>query len=225
MENTKIDALFVDRDGTLIEDKHYLSDPAGVCLLGNVAASLKIIQEQGIRIFIVTNQSGIGREYFAEKDFFACQAELEKQLRAFGVTITDTAFCPHDPSNQNTQNNQNSQNEQGNSNSQNKNCNCRKPNLGMWEQLSAKHDLVASRCAMIGDKKEDVGFGLNAGFALSALIATGKGMDSAKKLGITFTDKAQAFLPHLISETPLVNSNSQCVSVQNFADFTRFLFS
>ena len=265
MENAPIkipfDAIFVDRDGTLIEDKHYLSDPTGVCLLPHVAESLKKIQDHGIKIFIVTNQSGIGRGYFTEKDFFACQKELEKQLNTFGVTITDTAFCPHDPSapckphnsckshnpcgtsdtnnpsnlsdrnNLNISNIQNAcnskriQNKQGDSNPQNKNCDCRKPHVGMWEQLSKKHGLVAFRCAMIGDKKEDVGFGLNAGFALSALIATGKGVESAEKLGITFTDEAQIFSSHIIPEATPINTNSQCASVQNFADFTKFLFS
>ena len=231
MENVPIkipfDAIFVDRDGTLIEDKHYLSDPAGVYLLPHVAESLKKIQEHGIKIFIVTNQSGIGRGYFTEKDFFACQKELEKQLNGFGVFVTDTAFCPHSPcgtSDTNNPSNLSDRSNLNNSNPQNKNCDCRKPYIGMWEQLSKKHGLVASKCVMIGDKKEDVGFGLNAGFALSALIATGKGVDSAEKLGITFTDEAQIFSSHIISEATPINTNSQCVSVQNFADFTKFLF-
>lgn len=202
MKKAQIKTLFVDRDGTLIEDKHYLSDPAGICLLPKVAESLKKIQEQGIDIFIVTNQSGIGRGYFAEKDLMDCQKELEKQLNLFGVNIIDTAFCPHDPS---------------------ENCHCRKPHSGMWEQLSAKHGLVASQCAMIGDKKEDVGFGIGVGFALSALVATGKGVDSAEKLGITFTHQAQEFSPCLISNNIPVDSETKCISVQNFEDFIEYL--
>jgi len=223
MKNTQIEALFVDRDGTLIEDKHYLSDPASVCLLPHVAESLKKIHEQGIKIFIVTNQSGIGRGYFTEKEFFACQAELEKQLNAFGVVITESAFCPHNPIISNDFSTTSDTNVSSDSHNSSENCHCRKPNIGMWEQLSTKHGLIASKCAMIGDKKADVGFGLNAGFALSCLVATGKGRDSAEKLGISFAGKVQAFLPSVISDVAPINIHSQCISAQNFEDFTEFL--
>ena len=235
MNHTKIEALFVDRDGTLIEDKHYLSDPQGVQLLEHVGESLKNIRAQGIKIFIVTNQSGIGRGYFAESDFFACQKELERQLSAFDVHITDTAFCPHDP-------NPPLNPKDG--------CTCRKPQIGMWEKIAKEHHLDASKCAMIGDKKEDVGFGVNAGFALSCLVATGNGLNHAERLGITFKNEASIFSASLLSDIEInidetsisehgtsdiqctrkingvndkTGTKTQCMSAQTFADFAKYL--
>ncbi len=76
--------LFADRDGTLILDKHYLSDPAQVELFPGVSNSLKLLQDNAIKIFVVTNQSGIGRGYFSENDFFACQEALKFHLQKKG---------------------------------------------------------------------------------------------------------------------------------------------
>lgn len=172
-----IEAIFVDRDGTLIEDKHYLSDPQGVTLLPHVGETLKKLQDMGKKIFIVSNQSGIGRGYFPERDFHACQQELYRQLAVFGVSIEDTAFCPHDPSKLHYSEFECVEM-----------CDCRKPNIGMWHQLEDKYHLKASACVMIGDKKEDLGFAINAGFAGAFLVATGKGLKSVNELGLVSSD-------------------------------------
>lgn len=155
--------LFADRDGTLIVDRHYLSDPEQVELFPQVGQALKSLQDRGIDTFIVTNQSGIGRGYFTEKEFFACQDKLAELLKHEGVRIADYAYCPHAPD---------------------ENCACRKPLPGMWERLSAQYGLTPQECVMIGDKKEDVLFGMNAGFSASCLVLTGKGEKTAKEYGI-----------------------------------------
>ena len=125
-----ITTLFFDRDGTLIEDCHYLSDPNGVTLLPQVKRALQEIAKAGIRIFVVTNQSGIGRGYFSIDDYKACEARLDALLAPSNVTITATAFCPHAPDEE---------------------CTCRKPDVGMWETLSHTYNLKAEECAMVGD--------------------------------------------------------------------------
>ncbi len=198
----KIQALFVDRDGTLIEDKHYLSDPKGVCLLPTVGEALQKIVAQGIRIFVVTNQSGIGRGYFQVQDLVACQEELAHQLKEFGVVICDTAYCPHSPEEA---------------------CECRKPSLGMWEQVQKTHNLDPQLCAMIGDKKEDVAFGLNANFAVSALVSTGKGQDVAQKLGLEFGETTKEFSASIIDEC-FVKSTTTCFTAQRFSDVVDYFF-
>ena len=92
-----LDAVFLDRDGTLIEDPGYLSNPADVVLLPGAADAVRALNEAGIPAILITNQSGIGRGYYSEADFQAVQAELERQLSAHGARLDDVYFCPHDP--------------------------------------------------------------------------------------------------------------------------------
>ena len=157
-------ALFLDRDGTIIEDRHYLADPDGVELLPGAGAALGRLCAAGCRLFVVTNQSGIGRGYFGENEFLACQHRLDELLRPFGAAIADFRYCPHTPS---------------------EHCKCRKPGTDMWESLRAAHGLNTAQCVMVGDKTEDLLFGVNAGFAASCLVLTGKGEDKARELGWT----------------------------------------
>ena len=126
---------------------------------------------------MVTNQSGIGRGYFREEDFLACQNRLEELLRPFGAAIAAVRHCPHEPS---------------------AGCACRKPGTGMWESLRAAHGLNPAECVMAGDKTEDLLFGLNAGFAASCLVLTGKGESRARELGWVLPegrDAAECRLP------------------------------
>ncbi len=158
-----IQYFFADRDGTLIVDKHYLCDPDQVELFPQAGYALKLLQDRAVRTYVVTNQSGIGRGYFSETEFFACQDRLAELLSREGVRLGDYAYCPHAPE---------------------ENCTCRKPRLGMWERLRAQYGMDPRQCVMIGDKKEDVLFGINAGFAYSCLVLTGKGKKTAEDFGL-----------------------------------------
>ncbi len=162
-----ITAVFLDRDGTIIEDRSYLGDPAGVTPLPGSVAGLARLAARGLRLFIVTNQSGIGRGYFNLDDYLACRARLNEILAASGVHISDEAFCPHDPD---------------------AGCACRKPALGMWEGLRDRHLLNPENCIIIGDKAGDLEFGYAAGFALSILVLTGEGQKTATRLGVSLSD-------------------------------------
>ncbi len=144
-----IDTLFLDRDGTVIEDGHYLSDPGKIRLIPSAAEGLRLLADEGFRFFIVTNQSGIGRGYFSTADYARCERRLAELLAEQGISIEDTAYCPHAP-------------EDG--------CACRKPATGMWRGLARKHGLRAENCAMAGDSERDVLFGVRAGFAAACLI-------------------------------------------------------
>lgn len=153
----------IDRDGTIIVEKHYLRDPDQVELVPGSAAALKRLSEAGVKLFVVTNQSGIGRGYYAEEDFRAVQERLAELLAPHGVAFTAVAFCPHAPGDC---------------------CECRKPATGMWEELRAAHGLEPSRTAMIGDNASDVAFGRAALLAESVLVLTGHGERFAQKLGL-----------------------------------------
>lgn len=176
-----ITTLFLDRDGTIIEDRHYLSDPNGVTLLPEAGEALSRLAGQGIQIFIVTNQSGIGRGYFSTEEYLACEARLDALLQDYGVTVIATAHCPHAP-------------DKGS-------CSCRKPHIGMWEQLRDAHGLKAEECVMVGDKMADINFGRNAGFAASILVLTGKGVKTAQDYGFTKGIQLPACsTPHFVAE-------------------------
>lgn len=156
--------LLLDRDGTLIEDKHYLADPAGVVLLPGVGQALAGLAALGWQFFVVSNQSGVGRGYFSESAVHACTARLEALLFGFGVRLTGSAYCPHGP-------------EAG--------CACRKPGTGMWLALKERYGLHEEATVMVGDKAEDMGFAEAAGLAGRILVTTGKGEKAAARLGIS----------------------------------------
>ncbi len=166
-------SVFLDRDGTVIEDKSYLGDPAGVQLLPGAGEGLALLAGRGLGLFIVTNQSGIGRGYFSLDDYLACRAELHRILAAAGTPLTDEAFCPHDPD---------------------AGCPCRKPALGLWHELRDRHNLAPQECMIIGDKAGDLEFGYAAGFALSALVLTGEGAKTAARLGVDLPPAGAACL-------------------------------
>ena len=160
--------LLLDRDGTLIKDKHYLSDPAGVELLPGVADVLCGLARQGTAFYLISNQSGIGRGMFSEEAARAVNERMASLLASYGVYFTEMLFCPHAP-------------EEG--------CECRKPGIGMWRQLQKRHNLDPGECLMIGDKEEDMRFAAAAGLALRALVYTGKGEKTAKNLGVNLPGK------------------------------------
>ena len=90
-------AAFLDRDGAIIVDKNYLSDPDGVKLLPGAVEGLRLLQAAGYLLIIVTNQSGIGRGMFSAQDAEAVNERLSHILESRGVHITATYYCPHAP--------------------------------------------------------------------------------------------------------------------------------
>jgi len=168
-----IDTVFFDRDGTLIADKHYLCDPGGVQPLPGAPEALAALAGAGCRLFLVSNQSGVGRGYFSEDACRACQERLAELLAMHDVVFTDMAYCPHTPGDA---------------------CACRKPALGMWRAAQRTYGLAPERCAMVGDMKQDVAFGLAAGFAASILVLTGHGDAQARALGLPELPAGAAYI-------------------------------
>ncbi len=155
-------AVLLDRDGTLIEDRHYLSEPSGVALLPGVGDGLARLSAAGHRLFLVSNQSGVGRGYFSEDAVTACQRRLDELLLPYGTALDNAIWCPHAPE---------------------EHCACRKPLPGMFERLRALHGLNPARTFMIGDKLDDLDFAANAGLAAGLLVLSGKGTEHAAKAG------------------------------------------
>lgn len=166
-------SILFDRDGTLIEDRHYLSDPEGVCLLLGVGKSLEQLGQLGKNFFLVSNQSGVGRGFFTHKDVDICNQRLQSLLKEFNSTLDFMVYCPHSPEDA---------------------CDCRKPSIGMWKQLCSFAPLQPKRTIMVGDKVEDIQLAYNADLLASILVLTGKGESTCKSLGISIESPCMLFL-------------------------------
>ena len=145
-------ALFLDRDGTLIYDKHYLADPAGVELIPGVAAALRRARELGYRLFIHTNQSGIARGLHTLDDVVRCNARMEELLALPSPIFDDVCIAPEGPEGPVVY---------------------RKPSPRFIEESIRKYSLDPRHCWMVGDREGDVETGRNAGIR-SAAVCTGK---------------------------------------------------
>ncbi|MGJ5818290.1 D-glycero-alpha-D-manno-heptose-1,7-bisphosphate 7-phosphatase [Paludibaculum fermentans] len=138
-----------DRDGTLIVEKNYLSDPDQVELLPGASEAVALLRNAGFGLIVVTNQSGVGRGYFTLEQVHAVHRRLRELLGDFdGIYI-----CPHAPAEE---------------------CDCRKPKPGLLRQAARELRFTASDCVVIGDKDVDVGLAHNAG-AKGVLVTTGYG--------------------------------------------------
>lgn len=131
----RLSAAFLDRDGTLIRDTGYLSDPAGVELLPGAADAVRWLNRRGVPVVVVTNQSGIGRGYYDEGDFRAVQSEVERRLARRGARVDLARHCPHPP-------------EAG--------CECRKPGLGMHRRAARRLGVDLEHALYAGDRPSDV---------------------------------------------------------------------
>lgn len=148
-------AFFLDRDGTLIEDPGYLSDPAGVRVLPGVLDALERLKEAGYLLVIITNQSGIGRGYFTEEDYGRVQERVENELPG----LIDRAYhCPHHPDSK---------------------CSCRKPAPGMLLQAARDLGIHLPGSFAVGDRIRDVEAGLAAGCG-AVLLGDGPAPDGVR---------------------------------------------
>lgn len=133
-------AVFIDRDGTIMENVDYCSDPKEVKIFPGVCEALKCLKSKGFKVIIVTNQSGIGRGFFSIEQYRAVEAEVLCQLG--GGLIDATYFCPDIPGQPSSY---------------------RKPSPGMILQAAREHGVNLARSFLIGDKEIDVECGRNAG--------------------------------------------------------------
>jgi D-glycero-D-manno-heptose 1,7-bisphosphate phosphatase len=145
--------LVVDRDGTLIAERHYLANPREVELLPGVIDGLRAFAQHGYDLAIVTNQSGIGRGFFDETTLSAIHAELRRQLGLAGITIHGIWHCPHRP-------------DEG--------CECRKPAPQLLDHAMQELGYTPQQCLVVGDKACDIELGGRLGVR-TALVRTGYG--------------------------------------------------
>jgi len=150
-------ALFLDRDGVVIVDKDYLSDPEGVELVPGAAAAMARAARAGYLLIGLSNQSGLGRGRFGQAELEAVMARVDRELSRQGVALDAMYYCPHAP-------------EAG--------CRCRKPGPGLLEEAAASFRWEAARSWVVGDKASDVELGRRHGLG-AVLVGTGYGAGEA----------------------------------------------
>lgn len=150
-------AVFLDRDGTLVEEREYLADPEGVTLVPGALEALRALADANVPVVIVTNQSGIARGLYTEADYHAVAARVQAVLEDAGVPPAATLYCPHHPDFTGP-------------------CPCRKPGTGMHREAAAALGLDVSRAYYVGDKASDVRPVLELG-GTGILVRTGYGRE------------------------------------------------
>jgi D-glycero-D-manno-heptose 1,7-bisphosphate phosphatase len=149
--------VFLDRDGTLIEEAHYLCRPDQVRLYPGAAAALRCLCEHGFLLFIVSNQSGVGRGYFTLADVEAVNARLRSEFAAKGVSFAKIYIAPEAPE----------EPSRG-----------RKPSPQFLFDARDEFGIELAQSFMVGDKLIDLECGWNAGMKRSLLVRTGYGKDT-----------------------------------------------
>ncbi len=155
-------AIFFDRDGTLIVNKHYLDDPAQVELIPGAVAALREAQELGYLRLVVSNQSGVARGITSIEQVRAVNARFVELLAQENITLEGLEFCPHHPDFTGT-------------------CECRKPGRGLVDRFLQDYEIDLSASYVIGDSQVDLGLGRSIG-AGTILVETGYGSGVKAKL-------------------------------------------
>jgi D-glycero-D-manno-heptose 1,7-bisphosphate phosphatase len=168
--NKSSPAIFLDRDGTLCRDAVYMIRFEDFEPLPGVEEALRMLQDSGYRLFVVTNQSGVARGMFSLDAVTALNAKIQRYFLEKGIKIEDFAVCPHHP--------------EGTVAAYAGDCECRKPKPGMILDLARKYDLDLARSYMVGDMLRDVQAGLAAGTKAVLIPPAGKpsGLDNDARL-------------------------------------------
>ncbi len=149
--------VLLDRDGTIVVEKHYLSNPDGVELLEGAAAGLRRLADLGLGLVVVTNQSAVGRGLIDTPRLEEIHRRMLEQLARHDVHLDGIYFCPHRPDD---------------------GCDCRKPRAGLVRRAAERLGFDAAQCFVIGDMASDVDLGRAIG-ATTLLVRTGHGAETA----------------------------------------------
>jgi D-glycero-D-manno-heptose 1,7-bisphosphate phosphatase len=151
--NKSRSAVFLDRDGTLCEEVGYLNHGSRLRIFPFAAAAIQKLNQAGLPVIVVTNQSGVARKYFPESLVHEVHELLHTRLHEQGARLDAIYYCPHAAAD---------------------NCDCRKPNLGMLRRAANEHAIDLGRSFVVGDRHGDIELAHNAG-SRSILVRTGYG--------------------------------------------------
>ena len=146
-------AVFLDRDGTISDEVGYLNHISRFCMFPFAPAAIRKLNERGLLVFVITNQSGVARGYYPESLVQAVHDLMTQQLSEAGGHLDGVYYCPHTSDDA---------------------CACRKPGPGMLDQASAEHGVDLTRSFVVGDRHSDVQLAHRVG-ARSIMVRTGYG--------------------------------------------------
>ena len=161
--------VILDRDGTIVVDRGYLGDPAGLEFEPGAVEGLQWLYARSYRLIVISNQSGVGRGYFPLDRLDAMNARLNSMVEDVGVRLDGIYCCPHAPD---------------------ENCACRKPALGLMREAALELEFDPAMAVVVGDKETDIDFGRRAG-ATTVLI-------SPDKTAASLHSRATIVAPNLI---------------------------
>lgn len=173
--------VILDRDGTLVVDRGYLDDPAGLAFEFGAVQGLQWLYAHSYRLVVISNQSGVGRGYFPIDRLYAMNERLHAMVESVGVRLEGVYCCPHAPQ---------------------ENCACRKPAQGLMRDAATELGFDPASAVVIGDKETDIDFGRRAG-ATTVLISQ---KETAVNLGSQATIVAANLLEAARAITALQSS-------------------
>lgn len=154
-------AVFLDRDGTIVYDRpgHYLTRLSALRRYKDAKPALRMLQDSGFSLIVVTNQSGIARGYLTRETAEKINNRLEKNLLRLGISLDGIYYCPHAPEEK---------------------CSCRKPSPGLILKAARRHSIDLRRSFVMGDKLSDIRLGRRMGMR-TVLLLTGHGRSQASR--------------------------------------------
>ena len=161
-------AVFLDRDGVITKEPPYYAHKIDQLeLISKSAEAIRLLNESGFKVIVVSNQAGVAREYYQEKDIKIYNNEMKRQLEEKGAHIDAIYYCPHHPG--------------ATIKEYRIDCDCRKPKPGMLKRAEKDLNLNLKLSFLIGDKMSDIEAGYRAG-CKTILVLTGQGNDELKKI-------------------------------------------
>jgi len=151
-------ALFLDRDGVINKEKNHLYKIEDFEFIDGVFETCKKYSDEGFLIIVITNQAGIAKGKYGEKDFSKLTEWMIKYFKEKNIIITKVYHCPHHPDYSGI-------------------CSCRKPKSGMLLSAKKEFDINMAKSILIGDKESDIEAGINAGVGKNILVRSGHKVD------------------------------------------------
>ncbi len=182
MEHLKNRAVFIDRDGTLNVEKNYVHKISDFEFIAGAPEAVRLLNENGFKVIVISNQSGIARGFFTPNDVHMLQDYIQRELHKEKAHIDAFFYCPHHP--------------EGTIEEFRKECDCRKPKEGMLRQAEKRFNLDLSRSFIVGDHLSDVRLKEKVNSTM-ILVRTGHGNKTLDQLA------AEAIKPDQIEENLL----------------------
>jgi len=168
--------VFLDRDGTIIEDMHFIARADDVRMIPGAAEGIAALNREGIPVVVVTNQSGIGRGYFGLAEYEAVSDRIAAELARVGASLDAVYYCPHAPTETDP-------------------CPCRKPGTALFDEALKRFAISGSRAAFVGDRMRDVSPALpfgGSGYLIVSDATSAEEVEWAEREAITVASLAEA---------------------------------